>query len=87
MGLGERLLRDELYSCCHLHGPYVFWRGKRPSIYNVSPLLQAQHANSLNACCKLSCIFPQPTFEKHRSYGPVLQEGFYPGKSRVCTIK
>ena len=31
-------------------------------------------------------FFPQPTFEKHRSYGPVLQEGFYPGKSRVCTI-
>ena len=52
----------------------------------VSPLLQAQQANSLNACCKLSCIVPQPTLKKHRSYGPVLQEGFYPGKSRICTI-
>lgn len=53
-----------------------------------SPLLQVQHVNSLNTCCKLSCtcIFPQPTLEKHGSCGPVLQEGFYTGKSCSCTI-
>ena len=45
-GFVGETLRGELYSCCYLHGPQVFWRGERPSIYSVSPQPRFQGLSS-----------------------------------------